>query len=51
MNAQTIRTALASEVETLSHEGNHGASDMLARFLRLASDAELLRFRQLLLSA
>lgn len=50
-NPTTIRTALKAEAANLKYDGSKGAAEALMEFARTATPSELLRFRDLILSA
>lgn len=50
MTAEKIFNALRTESENLANQGNFGASEALIKFARIATESELIRFRQIMLS-
>lgn len=50
-NPTTIRIALKAEAANLKYDGSKGAAEALMDFASKATPSELLRFRELILSA
>jgi hypothetical protein len=50
-NPTTIRIALKAEAANLKHDGSKGAAEALMDFANKATPSELIRFRELIMSA